>query len=147
MQKILVAFAAGVSALLFTDSAMTQEGTTASDAQYAAAEPVVPGPDAECPGAKVVNTTTGTGDKQSPPFNITGGRFRVTVTVVAISSDPDLAGVSVYVVNDENNDTVTRIAKEGPGTESSVVNAGPGRFYLDLITANADYAITVEDLR
>ena len=40
-----------------------------------------PGPDAECPGARVVNTTRGNGDKQSPVFNINGESFRVTTTL------------------------------------------------------------------
>lgn len=40
---------------------------------------------------------------------------------------------------------MTSFSKEGAGTESSVINEGPGSFFLDIISANANYAITVED--
>jgi hypothetical protein len=40
-----------------------------------------PGPDSECPGARVVNTTSGNGNRQSPVFNISGESFRVTTTL------------------------------------------------------------------
>jgi hypothetical protein len=92
-----------------------------------------------------VNTTTGTGNEQSPPFGIEGDRFQITTTVVPTSSDPGLASVTAFIINAENNQDVTSINKEGSGTETSIVNAGPGRFYLDLTTANADYAVVVED--
>lgn len=107
-------------------------------------EPVVPGPDDECPGAEVVNTTTGTGSKQSPVFAIEGNSFRITTTVEPVSQDPSLAGVSA-VVNTEDDDLVTIFSKEGAGTESSVVNEGPGRFFLGFNAANANYAVVVED--
>jgi Domain of unknown function (DUF1996) len=113
--------------------------------QSGTVEPVIPGPNNECPGAEVVNTTTGTGNMQSPPFGIEGDRFQITITVVPTSRDPSLADVTAFIVNAENNQDVTSINKEGSGTETSIVNAGPGRFYLDLKTANADYAVVVED--
>jgi hypothetical protein len=53
--------------------------------------------------------------------------------------------VTASIINAENNQDVTSINKEASGTESSIVNAGPGRFYLGLNTANADYAVVVED--
>ncbi len=107
-------------------------------------EPVVPGPDDECPGAEVVNTTTGTGDEQSPVFAIEGDSFRITTTVEPTSQDPGLASVSVGVVA-EGGEDVTLFDKEGGGTESSIVNAGPGNFFLDILAANANYAVVVED--
>jgi hypothetical protein len=117
----------------------------ADENQSGTVEPVIPGPSNECPGAEVVNTTTGTGNQQSPTFGIEGDSFQITITVVPTSSDPDLAGVTASIINAENNQDVTSINKEASGTESSIVNAGPGRFYLDLNTANADYAVVVED--
>lgn len=64
-------------------------------------EPEVPGPDDQCPGAEVVQTTTGTGNKQTEPFDITGDRFRLTVTNSPTSSDPSLSGVTVNVQDAE----------------------------------------------
>ena len=72
-------------------------------------------------------------------------RFRLTVTNNPTSSDPSLSGVTVYVVDAGTGQNVANFAKEGAGQESSVVNKGPGSFYLDTNTANADYTVTVED--
>jgi hypothetical protein len=132
-----VVFACWVFCLLAPVGA--QESRTPAEDQYA------PGPDAECPGAKVVRTLTGTGDQQSAPFRITGDRFRLTVTNDPTPGDPSLAGVSVYVVDARSGDDVTRFAKEGAGQETSVINQGPGSFYLDTITANVSYTVAVED--
>jgi hypothetical protein len=51
------------------DTASTLEGENA------------PGPDSECPGARVVNRIRGNGDKQSPVFGVSGESFRVTTTL------------------------------------------------------------------
>ena len=99
--------------------------------------------DSDCPGAKVVNTTNGSGNKQSPVFSITGDSFRVT-TALEATSDPELLFFSVDV-NKEGGENVTTIDRESPGTDSSIVNAGPGRFFLDILAANVDYTVTVED--
>jgi hypothetical protein len=101
-----------------------------------------PGPDSECPGARVVNTTTGTGDKQSPVFGISGDSFRVTTTLR--SGDPRFLFFSADV-NKEGRGFVTSIGRESTGTDSSIVNSGPGRFFLDILAANTEYTITVED--
>lgn len=114
-----------------------QDSTAAQD-QYA------PGADSECPGAKVVNTTTGTGPKQSAPFQITGERFRITIANVATSQDPSLSGVSVFV-NEANGDPVADFSQEGPGKDSSIINAGPGNFFIETNPANSSYTVVVED--
>jgi hypothetical protein len=100
-----------------------------------------PGPDSECPGARVVNTTAGTGDKQSPVFGVTGDSFRVTTS---ITGRPAFLFFSADV-NKENGGYVTTVSRESPGTDSSIVNAGPGDFFLDILAANIDYTVTVED--
>jgi hypothetical protein len=100
------------------------------------------GGDAECPGAKVVNTTSGNGDKQSPVFAIAGDSFRVTTTLR--SDDPQFIGFDVFVKK-EGGQIETSIGRENPGTDSSIVNAGPGGFFLDILAANVDYTVKVED--
>jgi len=101
-----------------------------------------PGPDSECPGARVVNTTSGNGDKQSPVFNISGESFRVTTTLN--SGSPQALFFSADV-NREGGGYVTSVSRESPGTDSSIVNAGPGAFFLDILAANTKYFVTVED--
>jgi hypothetical protein len=45
----------------------------------------------------------------------------------------------------EGGGYVTNITRESPGTDSSIVNAGPDNFYLDILAFEAEYTITVED--
>ena len=135
-----------------SDSASAPAGTPPSDSGSApdsapASESILqgqnaPGPDSECPGARVVNRTSGTGEKQSPVFNVRGDSFRVTTNVRTNTPQTFTFGV---VVEREGGGTVTTITRESPGTDSSIVNAGPGNFFLDVITVYTNYAITVED--
>jgi len=91
----------------------------------------------------VVNTTSGNGNKQSPVFDVRGTSFRVTTELEA-TSDPGLLFFSIDV-NKEGGDNVTTIDRESPGTDTSIVNEGPGSFFLDILAANVKYTITVED--
>jgi hypothetical protein len=101
-----------------------------------------PGPDSECPGARVVNTTRGNGIKQSPVFGISGDSFRITTT---LQSNTPRALIFIADVNREGGRFVTIVSRESPGTDSSIVNADPGRFFLDINSANTNYFVTVED--
>lgn len=101
--------------------------------------------DSNCPGAKVVvDDFTGSGSKQTPPFNVTGNLFRVTSTVTSTANDPSLTGITI-IVEDENGDSVTSVSQQGAGTDTFFINEGPGRFFLDVLAANAEYTIIVED--
>jgi hypothetical protein len=114
-----------------TGTTGTTTGTTA-----------IRGADSECPGARIVNTTSGNGNKQSPLFNITGESFRVTTTLN--TNSPQVLFFSVDV-HEEGGGFVTSVDRESPGTDTSIVNAGPGGFFLDILAANTNYVITVED--
>jgi hypothetical protein len=89
-----------------------------------------------------VNTTRGNGDKQSPVFNISGESFRVTSTLETNSPRSFLFFADV---NREGGGYVTSVDRESPGTDSSIVNAGPGRFFLDITSLFTKYLVTVED--
>jgi len=98
-----------------------------------------------CPGAQTVNTTTGSGNKQSPVFDIAGSSFRLTANTTA-TSDPQLALLTALVYPEGNTgNPVGDFSVKNGGNDSSIVNAGPGRFYLDIAAANVNYTITVED--
>ncbi len=99
----------------------------------------------DCPGAEVVNTTTGTGNKQTPVFPITGTSLQITIDIEATSSDPNNALVIAQVVPEGEEFPTTNFSAEGPGADSSIINEGPGNFFLDLLVANANYTVTVED--
>jgi hypothetical protein len=72
----------------------------------------------------------------------------LNVQSTATSSDPDLASVSIFVYPEgENAAFVTTFDVNGGNDDSSIVNAGPGQFYLSVISGNAEYTITVDDCR
>jgi hypothetical protein len=120
----------------------------------------------DCADPQEVETVTGSGDEQSPVFDITGRSFRLTATVEptvgsTVGSTAEttaettlestlgaasFADVSIFVYPEgEDVDFVTSFDVEGGGTETSIVNAGPGSFYLDILAANADYEVLIED--
>jgi hypothetical protein len=89
-----------------------------------------------------VNTIRGNGDKQSPVFNISGESFRVTTT---LETNSPRSFVFSADANRERGGYVTSVSRESPGTDSSIVNAGPGRFFLDITSLFTKYLVTVED--
>jgi hypothetical protein len=99
----------------------------------------------DCPGAQEVATLSGDGDRQSSPFDVSGDSVRASVNTEATSQDPSLSFVSVSLVDAESSDTVGSADFEGGGEDSSILNVGPGRFFLDVVAANADYEVLVED--
>jgi hypothetical protein len=79
-------------------------------------------------------------------FNITGTSIRLVVESTATSQDPQAAGVTIFVYPEGDTVSyVTNFSVEEGRDDSSIVNAGPGAFYLDILAANADYTVTVED--
>jgi hypothetical protein len=97
----------------------------------------------DCPGAQTINTTTGSDDKQSQPFQTTGDSFRVTTQITTTSQDPN-AGADADVMS-QDGQAIDTVGHDGAGSESSIVNAPPGSYSLDIGVDNADYTFTVED--
>jgi hypothetical protein len=135
MRRVAIFFVvAAYGVLCFLAPIQAQEDTTAAGDQYDN------GQEADS-GCKTVATITGNGNKQSPVFGIKGDSFRVTT---ALRGDSDFLFFSMDV-NKEGGGFVTSIDREDYGTDSSTVNAGPGNFFLDILAANTDYTVTVED--
>src|SRR5919202_2156407 len=97
----------------------------------------------DCPGAQTVNTTTGSEDKVSSPFQTTGDSFRVTTSITPTSQNPD-AGADADVLG-QNGEVIDNVGHDGEGSESSIVSAPPGTYLLDIAVEDADYTFTVED--
>lgn len=97
----------------------------------------------DCPGAQTINTTTGSEDKQSQTFQTTGDSFRVTTRITPTSQDPN-AGADADVMS-QDGQVIDTVGHDGEGSESSIVNAPPGRYLLDIGVDSADYTFTVED--
>jgi hypothetical protein len=97
----------------------------------------------DCPGARTINTTTGSDDKQSQTFQTTGDSFRVTTSITPTSQNPD-AGADADVTS-QDGQIVDTVGHDGEGSESSIVNAPPGTYFLDIGVDDANYTFTVED--
>jgi hypothetical protein len=96
--------------------------------------------DGGCPGARAVETLTGTASSRTPEFNITGTSFRVRFDVTMAGNPP-----LTITVLDENGGVVETLRVDQEGTGSFLVNQGPGRFVVQTDATGADYTITVED--
>ena len=136
---------AGASALLlglctvFLASlpASAQTTQTAAQAQY------ITGPNNVCQSAQVVSTTAGTKDKQSPIFQIAGGRARITIVNKPESQKLDKSNLSASL-NEASGDLIKEVSKKGKGTTSTFVNTGSGNFYIQTDATNANYAVIVQ---
>lgn len=98
----------------------------------------------DCPGAQTINTTTGSDDKQSQTFQTTGDSFRVTTSITPTSQDPNDAGADADVTS-QDGQIIDTVGHDGEGSESSIVSAPPGSYFLDIAADNANYTFAVED--
>jgi hypothetical protein len=100
--------------------------------------------DSVCPGATTaLRDFEGSGISQTPPFTIVGDRFRVNYALE--TEDPDLSLFIVDVIDNDSQESVDFFSEETGESGSTLVNAGPGEFFLDISGANIRYTITVED--
>lgn len=98
----------------------------------------------DCPGAQVVNTTNGTGDKQSPAFQTKGNSIRLTTSFTATSQDPSAAFVGVSVKAPDGT-PVGSVDRSSGATDSSLIHTPAGTYFLDILAANANYTVKAED--
>lgn len=101
------------------------------------------GQNEDCSGAEEVETVTGTGNQQTPEFDISGDTFRISFDTTEM--DSGASGFLGITVNDENGDFVSSATQQGSGSGETFVNEGPGNFSLDITAVSLNYTITVED--
>lgn len=92
-----------------------------------------------------VETFTGDGIKQTPPFEVQSDTWKIVYEWQADPQNPDFGLFNITVNNADNNQFETIISKEQPGRDESFVNAGAGRYYLEVGSANATWTVTVQD--
>lgn len=133
-----------------SDAGQTGLGTPGPQPTIPSVAPAPVPPVVQKPAVKAwhrVTVLSGSGNKRGPLFTVGQNRTRLTYTVKA----NDFALVSVYVMEEG-----TSLAQDGgfpevtvtdPGTDSTELAGGPGRYYLDVSAANARWTVTVEELR
>ena len=101
--------------------------------------------DEGCDNPQLVETFSGSENRITPEFEITGNVFRLSYETVLI--DPDSFGGSLDIeVRDESGQSIG----QGPlvfdeVTDSENILAGPGTFSLEITADNVEYIIEVED--
>lgn len=95
-------------------------------------------------GCSVVEEFNGNGDTTTPPFDISGERFLVNYAAVN-TGPPEVPGVLGVVVRDANGNQVGNARLDGEGSNVLSVSEGPGQFTIEIISAEVDYTISVED--
>ena len=108
--------------------------------------------DPTCPGPSQVILSESGGDvSRNAQGNVNYGPFTTTsdsfvVTMDASSSEPGGAAVSVSVLDRTPNPLVIREqAFQTPGTESLLIQEGPGKYVVSVGYGAADYTVTVEE--
>jgi len=92
----------------------------------------------------VVEEFEGNGDTTTPPFDISGERFLVNYTAVN-TGPPEVPGVLGVIVRDANDNQVGNARLDGEGSNTLSIDEGPGQFTIEVISAEVDYTISVED--
>jgi len=86
----------------------------------------------------------GSGDKDSEDFNVSGNQFTVSWTVESETPNSVVFGIFVYPAG-ETISYVGFASSYDVGADSTVVRAGPGDFYLSILSANCDWTIEVRE--
>lgn len=97
----------------------------------------------ECPSPQLIDTITGNGDQQSPPFDTTTNLFRISYDVQA---DRPTAPFLIYVKSSDNPDgaSVGNVTAQGSQSGEGFINAEPGRYFLDITSLGTQYTIKIE---
>jgi hypothetical protein len=142
-----------------TTQATTLQTTTPSDAEDTAQQTPTP-PTAESTtqqnvaeqqgGCRVVDTFTGSGETRTdtPLFTIVGPQWRVVYqTVNTAPPSVGRGGILGFFIKNERGDPLDPNGVEVRGDNSGIknVNSDPGRYYIQIISAEVEWTIRVED--
>jgi len=87
---------------------------------------------------------TGSGDKDTGDFHISASQFTVSWAVESDSPDSVILGIFIYPAG-ETVSYVGAASFYSVGSDSTVVRAGPGDFWLSILAANCDWRIEVKE--
>jgi hypothetical protein len=94
---------------------------------------------------ETVETFTGEGIKQTPPFTVNSDTWRLSYSFESNTDVQNVSAFNITIYNADTDEFVNIITLENPGSDTSFVNAGAGSYYLDIGSANATWEVTVED--
>ena len=120
-------------------------GTTGDTTGFASADQYLDDDFEEgCTDPRTIETFSGSEDRITDQFEVTGDTFRITYETTV--SDPDAVDESLDVtVLDEDGAVIDSFFVSESGSGSETILAGPGTFSLEIEAGDIDYEITVED--
>jgi hypothetical protein len=101
----------------------------------------------ECPSPQLIDTVTGSGDQQSPPFTTTTNSFRLSYQTTA--DDPNAPFLANVENADPNQDPIGpagNISRTGSANGETFANVPPGRYALQIFTTGGtQYTVKIEE--
>lgn len=95
-----------------------------------------------------VITISGSTDKRSQLFELTGAEARLNWTVEG--EDP-FVFVAIYVLEEgtslEREGGFSEVIVGESGSDTTFLVKEPGRYYIEVLAANADWTVTIEEFR
>jgi hypothetical protein len=95
-------------------------------------------------GCTLVDTFAGEGFLETRPFTITSDRWQLTYEVSGLELGVE-AGLFITVYSAANDQFVTSTSQEREGINTFAVNAGPGTYYLDVVSVFGSWRVDVEE--
>jgi len=96
------------------------------------------------PAWREVQEWRGTGMKQTESFTIASREWRINWK----TTRQNIAGILQIYVKTEAGELITLAANSmGEGSDTSYVRSPPGRYYLEISSANINWTVSVEDKR
>jgi hypothetical protein len=95
-------------------------------------------------GCTLVDTFDGEGFQETRPFTITSDRWQLTYEVSGLEQGQE-AGLFITVYSAANDQFVTSTSQERAGLNVFTINAGPGTYYLDIVSVFGSWRINVEE--
>jgi hypothetical protein len=92
----------------------------------------------------LVDTFAGEGFRETRPFTITSDRWQLTYEVSGLQPGQE-AGLFITVYSSANDQFVTSTSQEREGINIFAVNAGPGTYYLDIVSVFGSWRVNVEE--
>jgi hypothetical protein len=96
------------------------------------------------PAMTTLTTVSGSGDKSSSTFHVTGSVWRIHVHAATVDQ---YTAVTAYVIPAGSTSNVSEASVEGAqgGQDTmSYVYVGPGDYYIKVLSANTAWTVTVE---
>ncbi len=97
-----------------------------------------------------VISSSGSSDKRTDVFTLHGGKTKLTYTFTDTSGVGAIVG-AVFVLKEGDSlaksGGIPEVTVSEPGSDSTFLAQGAGRYYLDISAANAHWTVKIQEYR